>query len=107
MGRNRRARRQRQTVRVRHVFRHGPLLTSQQDGGTVSVQFGRWNFDGESVDPEYISRAKAMLVPYAPDSTTVFVKGPFFILHSAFHTTKESEAERQPSISPAGTYLTW
>ena len=73
----------------------------------MSVQFGRWNFDGESVDPEYISRAKAMLVPYAPDSTTVFVKGPFFILHGAFHTTKESEAERQPSISPAGTYLTW
>jgi len=73
----------------------------------VSVQFGMWNLDGASVDPEYIPRAKGLLAPYAPDSTTVFVKGTFFILHGAFHTTKESEAERQPSISPAGTYLTW
>lgn len=73
----------------------------------MSVQFGRWNLDGTSVEPEYIYRAKALLALYAPDSMTVCVKGAFFLLHGAFHTTKESEAERQPSISPAGTYLTW
>jgi asparagine synthase (glutamine-hydrolysing) len=73
----------------------------------MSVQFGRWNLDGQAVDPEYISRVRALLAPYAPDAMTVCVKGAFFILHGAFHTTNEARREHQPSISPAGTYLTW
>ena len=73
----------------------------------MSVQFGRWNLDGEPVDPCYISRVKTLLAPHAPDSTTVCVKGAFFILHGAFHTTREAQEERQPAVSPAGTYLTW
>ncbi len=73
----------------------------------MSVQFGRWNFDGQSVDPEYISRARALLAPYAPDAITVCVDGGLLILHGAFHTTNEARFERQPSISSAGTYLTW
>jgi asparagine synthase (glutamine-hydrolysing) len=73
----------------------------------MSVQFGRWNLDGQSVDPEYISRVRALLAPYAPDAMTVCVKGGFFILYGAFHTTSEARHECQPSISSAGTYLTW
>lgn len=73
----------------------------------MSVQFGRWNFDGQSVDPEYISRVRAVLAPYAPDAMTECVKGGFLILYGAFHTTSEARHEYQPSISSAGTYLTW
>jgi asparagine synthase (glutamine-hydrolysing) len=73
----------------------------------LSVQFGRWNFDGRSVDPEYIAKVRACLALHAPDSTTICVKGAFFLLYGAFHTTKESCRERQPSISPSGTHLTW
>ena len=73
----------------------------------MSVQFGRWNFDGQSVDPEYISKVRALLAPYAPDSITICIKGAYFLLHGALHTTVESRDERQPFISAAGTYLTW
>ena len=73
----------------------------------MSIQFGRWNFDGQSVDREYIARVQTCLAPYAPDSTTVCLKGAFFLLYAPFHTTIESREERQPSISPAGTYLLW
>jgi asparagine synthase (glutamine-hydrolysing) len=73
----------------------------------MSVQFGRWNFDGQSVDPEYISRVRSLLAPYAPDSITICVKGPYFVLYGALHTTEESRHERQPLISAAGTHLIW
>ncbi len=73
----------------------------------MSLQFGRWNLDGRSVDPEYISQVQKVLLPYAPDSITVSAKGAFCILHGAFHTTPESRRERLPFVSPAGTYLTW
>jgi asparagine synthase (glutamine-hydrolysing) len=73
----------------------------------VSVQFGRWNFDRQSVDPDYIAKVRTLLAPYAPDAATVCVKGAFFIHYGAFHTTEEAPLEHQPSISPAGIYLTW
>ena len=73
----------------------------------MSVQFGRWNLDGESVDPGYISRVRTLLAPYAPDSTTVCVERAFFLLHGAFHTTTQERRERPPAISPTGTYLIW
>lgn len=73
----------------------------------MSVQFGRWNFDGKCVDAEYMRDAQGILAPYAPDSLTVCTKGPFSILHRAFVVTPE--AHRQPGtvVSPAGAYFTW
>jgi asparagine synthase (glutamine-hydrolysing) len=73
----------------------------------MSIQFGRWNLDGRSVDPEYIREAQRVLLPYAPDSITICTKGAFCIVHGAFHTTCESRIDRLPVVSPAGTYLTW
>lgn len=73
----------------------------------MSVQFGRWNFDGQSVDPEYISKVRSLLAPYAPDSIALYVKGAYCLLYGALHATEESRDERQPFISAAGTYLTW
>jgi len=73
----------------------------------VSVQFGRWNFDGNCIDADYISSVRALLTPHAPDTMSVFLEDGFCVLYGAFITTNEPEGERQPAVSPSGSYLTW
>jgi asparagine synthase (glutamine-hydrolysing) len=73
----------------------------------VSVQFGLWNFDGRPVDAEYLGKVRAMFAAHSPDGVTTCVKGGFAILHGALHVTPESRNERQPAISPAGSFLMW
>ena len=73
----------------------------------MSFQFGKWNFDGEPIDPGYIAKVRGFLAPYAPDSITIGGKGAFFVLYGAFHSTDQSGQECQPSLSPSRTYLTW
>jgi asparagine synthase (glutamine-hydrolysing) len=72
----------------------------------MSVLFGRWNFDGKAVDPEYIAKVRAMLGEHAPEGVTVCVKSTFAILHGALQVTEES-VPGQPFVSPSGTFLTW
>ena len=62
----------------------------------MSVQFGRWNFDGRPPSTEYIERAVSTLVPYGPDGQGSYSKGSLTIVYRAFHTTKESRGETQP-----------
>jgi asparagine synthase (glutamine-hydrolysing) len=33
----------------------------------MSIQFGIWNFDGQTTDAEYLRRAETLLEPFAPD----------------------------------------
>ena len=73
----------------------------------MSVQFGRWNFEGQPAAPEYIEKVSAALAPYGPDSDESYSNGGLRILYRAFHTTKESRRERQPHISPSGAVITW
>jgi asparagine synthase (glutamine-hydrolysing) len=73
----------------------------------VSVQFGRWNFDGRPADREYLAKAERMLAPYGPDGGGTYIKDSVGILFRAFHTTKESRSEAQPHITTSGTVLTW
>jgi asparagine synthase (glutamine-hydrolysing) len=73
----------------------------------MSVQFGRWNFEGQPPAPEYIEKVSASLAPYGPDTSESYSKGGLRILHRAFHTTKESHREKQPYISPSGAVITW
>jgi len=73
----------------------------------MSVQFGRWNFEGQSPAPDYIEKVSAALAPYGPDSNESYSKGGIRILYRAFHTTKESHREEQPCISPSGAVITW
>ena len=68
----------------------------------MSVQFGRWNFEGQPPAPDYIEKVSAALAPYGPDSNESYSKGGVRILYRAFHTTKESRREKQPYISPSG-----
>ena len=73
----------------------------------MSVQFGRWNFEGQPPTPEYIEKVRATLAPYGPDSDESYSNGGIRILYRAFHTTKESRHETQPYVSSSGAVITW
>ncbi len=76
-------------------------------GNYMSVQFGRWNFEGQPPAPDCIEEVSATLAPYGPDSNESYSKGGVRILYRAFHTTKESRREKQPHISSSGAVITW
>jgi len=74
----------------------------------VSVQFGRWNFDGKPVDRSYLEKANAIISPYGPDGGgSSYSKGNISILYHAFHTTKESRREAQPHVLASRAVITW
>jgi asparagine synthase (glutamine-hydrolysing) len=73
----------------------------------MSVQYGRWNFDGQPLGPDHLEELSALLLPYGPDSNELYCKEGINILYRAFHTTKESRRETQPHISPSGAVITW
>ena len=73
----------------------------------MSVQFGRWNFEGPAPSPDYVEKVSGALAPYGPDSDESYSKDGISILYRAFHTTKESSHEKQPYISSSGAVITW
>jgi asparagine synthase (glutamine-hydrolysing) len=73
----------------------------------MSVQFGRWNFNGQPCAPEYLEKVGASLAPYGPDSNEAYSKNGVQVLYRAFYTTKESRREKQPHISQSGLVITW
>jgi asparagine synthase (glutamine-hydrolysing) len=73
----------------------------------MSVQFGRWNFEGQPPAPDYIEKVSAALAPYGPDSNESYSANGVRILYCAFHTTKESRREKQPHICSSGAVITW
>lgn len=73
----------------------------------MSVQFGKWNLDGLPLDREYLTKAGEMLAPYGPDGGSAYIEDSVGILYRAFHTTKESRREAQPSVTPSGAVLCW
>jgi len=73
----------------------------------MSVQFGRWNFDGKPVDRDYLEKVKASIAPYGPDDAGSYLKNDISMLYHAFHTTKESRRETQPHVTSCGAITTW
>jgi asparagine synthase (glutamine-hydrolysing) len=73
----------------------------------MSVQFGRWNWDGKPVDQTYLAKVKPILGPFGPDDEGAYATTNLSILYRAFHTTKESRRETQPHISQSGVVITW
>jgi asparagine synthase (glutamine-hydrolysing) len=73
----------------------------------MSIQFGRWNWEGQPPAQKYIEKVRAVLAPYGPDSDHQYFKGGIEILYHAFHTTKESRRETQPHTSSSGAVITW
>ena len=73
----------------------------------MSVQFGRWNFDGAAATPDCLDKVRVLFAPYGPDGEGSYCHGGMDLVYRAFHTTKESARERQPCISLSGAVLTW
>jgi asparagine synthase (glutamine-hydrolysing) len=73
----------------------------------MSVQFGRWNFNGKPVDHDYLEKVSPLLAPYGPDDSGSYAKNDLSILYRAFRTTKESRLETQPHVTPFESILTW
>jgi asparagine synthase (glutamine-hydrolysing) len=73
----------------------------------MSVQFGRWNFDGLAASPEYLAKVRELLAPYGPDGGASHASGGVNVLYSAFHTTKESRREIQPHVAASGAVIVW
>jgi asparagine synthase (glutamine-hydrolysing) len=73
----------------------------------MSIQFGRWNFDGKPVDRDYLEKVSPLIAPYGPDGTGSYSKENINIQYRPFHTTKESHRETQPHVSKSGVVITW
>src|SRR6266567_9206518 len=74
---------------------------------TMSVQFGRWNFDGKPIDADYVDKFHSATAPFAPDGGGYYSRDNVFIGYRAFHTTKESHREKQPHTTPSGAVIAW
>jgi asparagine synthase (glutamine-hydrolysing) len=73
----------------------------------MSVQFGRWRFDGGPASPDYLARVHRTLAAYGPDGSESYSSGGVTITCHAFHTTKESRREIQPHLMASGAVLAW
>jgi asparagine synthase (glutamine-hydrolysing) len=73
----------------------------------MSVQFGRWNFDGKPVDRDYLEKVMPVIALYGPEDSGAYSKANLSILYGAFHTTKESRRETQPHVTESGAVITW
>jgi asparagine synthase (glutamine-hydrolysing) len=74
---------------------------------SMSVQFGKCNFDGKPVDPKDLDQVRPVLAPYGPDGEGYICKDNLGIVYRAFYTTKESRKETQPYVSASGAIITW
>ena len=73
----------------------------------MSMQFGRWNFDGGPTRLDYLEKISRVLAPYGPDGNTSYIDGGVSIIYRPFHTTKESRLESQPYVGKSGTVIVW
>ncbi len=79
----------------------------------MSVQFGRWDFEGKPPDPDYMGKVSAFLAPYGPDGSNspdgsgVYSESGIKILFCGFCTTNESHCEIQPHVSSSGAVIAW
>jgi len=73
----------------------------------MSVQFGKWNFDGMPIDQAYLEQVRSLLVRYAPDGLSIYSSNDIKMIHGAFHTTRESQRETQPHVVQSGKVVTW
>jgi asparagine synthase (glutamine-hydrolysing) len=73
----------------------------------MSVQSGRWTFDGQPADHEFTRRAARLTTKYCPEGETTCLDKPLAMSFQPFQTTEQSRQENQPLVSSAGPVLTW
>jgi len=73
----------------------------------MSVQFGRWNFDGKAADRDFFQRAAGLTAKYGSDGESSSFHGPVGMFFQPLYATKESRHAHQPIINLTGMVLTW
>jgi asparagine synthase (glutamine-hydrolysing) len=73
----------------------------------MSAQAGIWNRDASPINRDSLSGLSQALERYGPDGESIVSKGAVAVLHRAFHTTRDSQDERQPCWSQKGALITW
>jgi asparagine synthase (glutamine-hydrolysing) len=73
----------------------------------MSLQFGRWNFDGRACDQDDLARISASLSAYGHYRNSWFEKDGVSFCYCAFHSNRESRSEAQPYLLGSGGVLTW
>lgn len=73
----------------------------------MSVQFGKCNFDGKTVDPKDLDQVRPALAPYGQDGEGSICQDNVGVLYHAFHATKESRLETQPHRCASGAIIVW
>ena len=73
----------------------------------MSAQAGIWNRDASPISRDSLSGLSQTLERYGPDGESIVSKGSVAVLHRAFHTTRDSQDERQPYWSQKGALITW
>ncbi|MGB9070781.1 MAG: asparagine synthase-related protein [Candidatus Acidiferrales bacterium] len=73
----------------------------------MSVQFGRWNFDGRPAEQGYLEKVRAAIGPGGRDGGGEYLGDGVHVLYRSFRTTPESGREIQPEILRTGSVLTF
>lgn len=73
----------------------------------MSVQFGRWQFDGQRFDHGDLDSVHRRLREFGPDGEGRHCGAGIEIFYYAFHTTFESRCEAQPYRSPSDAIITF
>lgn len=73
----------------------------------MSLQSGRWNFDGRPVEPEYFAKVSELTARYSPYEEMACFREHIGMLYRPFPTTEQSEHESQPLEDRSGFLLTW
>ena len=73
----------------------------------MSAQAGIWNRDTSPISRDSLSGLSQTLERYGPDGESIVSEGSVAVVHRAFHTTRDSQDERQPCWSRKGALITW
>jgi asparagine synthase (glutamine-hydrolysing) len=73
----------------------------------MSIQFGKWNFDGSAVDVNDLKGICLPLVKEFPDALGSCCKGEMGMLHMAYSLTRFCRDGELPHVSPSELVVTW
>jgi asparagine synthase (glutamine-hydrolysing) len=73
----------------------------------MSIQFGRWNTNGQPVDPNYLDSAATVLGKYPSDSECCRYNGETAIIYKPFDAANEAAVSQQPLAGRTGLILTF
>jgi len=73
----------------------------------MSVQFGRWNFDGRPLQPTSIHQASSSLAAFGPDTSGAYADEGFTVLYRGFFTSTREAKDKLPHLLSTGEVLVW